>query len=968
MLAAIAPTQVLADGLINGLVYGLVGMGVVLVYRSTRVINFAVGAMGLPGAALVMLLGVQYHFPYWLSVVVALLAGTAFALAAELIVIRRLFHAPRVILLVATIGLAQLALALTMALPDITELHAAYPTAWGRSLHLGSVELSGPDLMTLVTVPLVAGALSWLMARTRFGRSVAASADNPDLSRMSGINPKLVSSAVWAIAGLISTVSLILIAGRTGQVTQVATLGPATLTRGLIVAVLAGMASFSRSLLAGIAVGLVEAVVQFHAVTDPGRFESWLLLAVLVAVFWQARRQAADTGAVFSFAPRSKPIPMAIRDRWWVRYHGRILFMVALAIGVAAPLIATAPTRSYLYASILCFALVALSVSVITGWSGQLSLGQMAFAGVAALGTATLVRGATYHIGLPGGQVLKIQVPHLSMPVAVLIMTLVTAAVATLIGVGALRIRGLLLGVSTFVFAYAAQQDLFHFAVFTGGLQPPIRAPRGTLFSLDLTEQRTFYWVVLGVFAVVMSVVARLRRRGPGRALVAVRDNQATASGYTVNPTRTKLAGFAVSGAIAALGGALLGLLSQNINTNQLFVVGDSLDVVAIAVIGGLGSVAGPLLGALWVKGLPAFFPDNDLVPLFSSSIGLLLLLLYFPGGLVQIGYWARDAVFAWAAKRAPEVERVRAPAVPTRRSPRLAAGDASDAAGAPGAPGERGEGEAAEATAALAANEIKVHFGGVRAVDGASITVRRGEVVGLIGTNGAGKSTLLNAVGGYVRAEGEVWVHGTRVDGMAPHRRARLGLGRTFQAANLFPELTVRDTVMVALEARSRTSMLATAFAYPPAGAAERRKAAEAAELIDFLGLGRYADSFVSDLSTGTRRIVELAGVLALDPDVLCLDEPTAGVAQRETEAFGPLLLAIRRELGASLLIVEHDMPLIMSMSDRVYCLEAGRVIAEGPPARVREDPRVIASYLGTDARAIDRSDAARPQTAGTR
>mgnify|MGYP002524979405 FL=1 len=184
------------------------------------------------------------------------------------------------------------------------------------------------------------------------------------------------------------------------------------------------------------------------------------------------------------------------------------------------------------------------------------------------------------------------------------------------------------------------------------------------------------------------------------------------------------------------------------------------------------------------------------------------------------------------------------------------------------------------------------------------------------------------------------------------------MGLGRTFQAARLFPELTVRETVQVALEARYRARLVPTALVLPGATRAERTKAAEAAELIDFLGLGRYADAFVAELSTGTRRIVELAGLLALDARVLCLDEPTAGVAQRETEAFGPLLRQIQQELGASMLVIEHDMPMIMGLSDRVYCLEAGKIIAEGVPEEVRKDPRVVASYLGTDERAISRSD----------
>jgi ABC-type branched-subunit amino acid transport system ATPase component len=194
----------------------------------------------------------------------------------------------------------------------------------------------------------------------------------------------------------------------------------------------------------------------------------------------------------------------------------------------------------------------------------------------------------------------------------------------------------------------------------------------------------------------------------------------------------------------------------------------------------------------------------------------------------------------------------------------------------------------------------------------------------------------------------------------MSASARARRGLGRTFQAATLFPELSVRETVELALEARHCTGLVAAALCLPRSVRMERHRRAEAGELIDVLGLGRYADAYVSDLSTGTRRIVELAGLLALDARVLLLDEPTAGLAQRETEAFGPLIKDIRRQLGASVVVIEHDMPLIMGISDRVYRLEAGLVIAEGIPSDVRNNPAVIASYLGTDERAIARSGTA--------
>ena len=229
--------------------------------------------------------------------------------------------------------------------------------------------------------------------------------------------------------------------------------------------------------------------------------------------------------------------------------------------------------------------------------------------------------------------------------------------------------------------------------------------------------------------------------------------------------------------------------------------------------------------------------------------------------------------------------------------------------------------------------------------------------MIGLIGNNGAGKSTLLNAIGGFVPSRGSVMLLGRDVSKKSAHQRARLGLGRTFQAARLYPELTVRDTVELALEARHRSSFWGSLL-WLPSIRPERSKHAEAGELIDFLGLGRYNDRFIAELSTGTRRIVELATVLAVAPRVICLDEPTAGVAQREAH-FGLAVPRVQKELDATLVVVEHDLPLILSISTRIYCLEAGSVIAHGLPGEIRDNPRVVASYLGTDERAIQRSNA---------
>ncbi|ONH52059.1 ABC transporter [Frankia sp. CcI49] len=932
-------TQLLFDGAVTGLVIGLLAIGIVLVHRSTRVINFAVANMGLVGSVLFALLVVRWNVPYWIALAIALVVGTAFGALVDLAVIRRLFQAPRVILVAATIGVAQLALTIVTGLPDLDD-HASesYPVPWGGTWSpVDGLRISGAQLSVLVVVPLVAIGLGLFLSRTVLGRTVRAAAGNPELARLQGISPKAVSTAMWSVAGMVATLCLILISAQNESLTQITTLGPTTLVRALAAAVIARMASLWIALLAGVALGLLQSFVQFNWLDQPGLTDLVILGLVLAAVFWASRGRDTPTSS-FSFAPKAAPIPERLRDLWWVRQLERAPLLALGVLALVLPLLVTQSSRQLLYTVILCYAICAASVTVLTGWAGQLSLGQMAFAGLGALTAAALHRGLEISVG--GSTVALDALPF---PVAVGIASLVTAALAAAVGAGALRVRGLMLAVSTFAFGIAAEQYLYRREVFQDPGARTASFPRDTAFGVDVTSQRAYYYLVLIVLAVVLAVVARLRRSGVGRTTIGVRDNPATAAAYTVGTTRVKLRAFALAGGIAGLGGSLLAGAVQNVPyADRYFLSADSLLVVSIVVIGGLGSVYGPVLGSLWVIGLPAVFPDNEIVPLLTSSLGLLVLLLYFPGGLVQIGYSARDGLLRLAERRlgpapagAPKVAAAKAltRTIPRSREP-LEAG-----------------------RPVLATSDVRVRFGGLTAVDGVSLRVAPGEIVGLIGTNGAGKSTLMHAIGGFVPATGTVELLGRDITGAGPTARARAGLGRTFQTATLFPELTVRQTVQIALEARGRTGLLSTALHLPHTFTRERAQRAAADDLIGFLGLGRYADAFIADLSTGTRRIVELAGLLALDARLLCLDEPTAGVAQRETEAFGPLIQEIRRELDAAMLVIEHDMPLIMGISDRVYCLETGRVIAEGAPDAVRADPSVIASYLGTDERAISRS-----------
>ena len=267
----------------------------------------------------------------------------------------------------------------------------------------------------------------------------------------------------------------------------------------------------------------------------------------------------------------------------------------------------------------------------------------------------------------------------------------------------------------------------------------------------------------------------------------------------------------------------------------------------------------------------------------------------------------------------------------------------------------------AAEAPVVLECVGATKRFGGITAVDNVDLVLREGQILGLIGQNGAGKTTLFDCVSGFLQLDaGRITLLGTDITDLRPERRAALGLGRSFQEARLFPSLTTAETLALARErALLSRSMVAAALGQPAAGESEEDVAATVDVLITLMGLEAFREKLTGELSTGTRRIVELACLLASDPKVIVLDEPSGGVAQRETEALGPLLQRIQAVTGTSILVIEHDMALMASICDEMYALELGAVIAHGTPAEVLEHPRVIESYLGTDQAAIRRSGA---------
>ena len=612
---------------------------------------------------------------------------------------------------------------------------------------------------------------------------------------------------------------------------------------------------------------------------------------------------------------------MALRSKQWIA----VLLALAVLSPVAGRIGILTADAALLLGGALTYAAAGLSLNLLAGYTGQISLAHFALLGVGAF-TSGILTGAD-----------RLRLPFL---VAVPAAALAGAAVAFVVGLPALRLRGLSLAVVTIALAFALEQSVFR-AEFLSGGSAGANLPRPQINTYIFTRNADYLGVLFALLALVWLIDVNVTRTKIGRAFQAVRENEAVASSFAVDVARTKLLAFTLSGATAGIAGLMYGHLYQTVNSES-FGFQKSLLLVIIVVIGGLGSRAGVLASAVFY-----FFLPEALINWFGEGfrgidliVGAALLMFTVsrhPGGLAGA---FRERAEARAAKEreasAGTADGDDAPALP--KLPQL-----PRPTGLPARP------ETAAGTPVLRASDVSVRFGGLQAVDGASIEVPAGRIVGLIGPNGAGKTTFFNALSGHVRPQlGRVELLGQDVSELPPHARARLGMGRTFQLIGLAKDLSVTENLLLAQHAVAGYSLGEALVGLGRTAVVERELRERAEQTVEALGFEQYADTPVRRLSHGQQRIVELGCVLVTAPELVMLDEPSAGMSPGAAENLAVRLRDLRDELGRTVLLIEHNIPLVLDVCDEVYVLSSGQVLAHGVPDEVVARDDVITAYLG--------------------
>ena len=638
-----APAGVLMKGAVLGGLTAFIAFGIALVHRADGIVNFAAGDLGGLPAALAVLLILVPGVPYAVALPTGLLAAVAVGGAVHFLVIRRFERAPRLILTVATVFLAQVLAAFEVVLPRLFGVQGvpqSFPSPFDFSFSVGGVVFSGNEVLAMAAVPAVLGALAAFLRVTALGTAVRASAENAERAALLGVPVARVRATVWILATVLSAVAVFLRAGVVGlPIGRV--LGPTILLRALAAAVVGRMENLPVILFASLGLGALEAAVIWdtgRALLVPPVLFVVLLAALLLQRAGPAWTRRAGLRASWPAVRAVRPIPRRLVRLPEVRVARDLVVAVPAAVLAALPAFLTESGLNLL-ALVAILAIVGVSLVVLTGWAGQVSLGQMAFVGIG----AAVAGAGTSRWGW-------------DLTVAVVAAGVAGALAATLIGIPGSRIPGLLFAVTTLALAMATSTWFLN-QEFMGWWLPSGRIERPPLLGrIGIASETRYYYVALGGLALALLAARNLRRARTGRALIGVRDNERAAQAFGVNATRAKLTAFAVSGFLAAFAGGLYVHHQQALGITP-YAPEESLRVFAMVVIGGLGSLPGALIGAAYVQGLDSFqgaFPPEYrlFVAFLGTGLGGLVVLTVLPGGLGGLLYAGRDRMLRFAARR----------------------------------------------------------------------------------------------------------------------------------------------------------------------------------------------------------------------------------------------------------------------------------------------------------------------------
>lgn len=639
-----APNGILVKGAVVGGLYALIALGIALVYRANRIVNFAQGDLGGVPASLAVLLIAVSHWPYLPAMLVGLVSGVVLGVVIEFVIIRRFAHAPRLILTVATIGIAQLLVFGEIGLPrafGATVPPQSFPSPFNFSFSIGVVRFQGNDVLAIVAAPLAIAALAWFLNRTHTGVAVRACAENADRASLLGVPVRRVNMVVWAVAGLLATVGVILRAGVVGLPIGSA-LGLSVLLRTLTAAVLGRMESMPTIVGASLVIGVIEQAAVYHT----GRADTVDLVMFLVIVFalLAQRRQLASRAqeaalSTWTAIREVRPLPPELASLAPIRWARRAVLAVVAVCVLGAPYV-VGEGRTGLGSFLASYLIIGLSLLVLAGWAGQISLGQFAFVGVGSAASAWM----TLHW-------------QVDLILQLVLAGLLGAVVAVAVGIPALRIRGLFLAVATLAFTFAASSYFLspeHAHWLPSQFTPVPRLPLLGRIYIDSADR--YYYFSYAVLLVCIVAVAGLKRSRIGRVLIATRENERAVQAYGINVTQAKLVAFAASGFLAALAGVLI-LHHDNYLYAGLADPQSSINVFIMVIIGGLGSMTGVFAGAIYLEGLTWFrgaLPAalQNLFAIMGSGIGLVVILMFLPGGVGSMIFKGRDRLLREFADR----------------------------------------------------------------------------------------------------------------------------------------------------------------------------------------------------------------------------------------------------------------------------------------------------------------------------